>query len=204
MEKEILKLFLTENKLKFSEIEKYLKVRSNKLDYHLKKLLKKGIITKQKEFYQLSEGSENIIPYLSEKNSTLPVILILIGNKNEAFLQKREKRPYKNLLSLPGGRLLQGEEIETAAKRIMKEKHNVDISLKKINSISLEHLVKNKKIINSFILILITATTKNNIKLTEINKNKSKIIPSDYKLIKKESKNNTIIKTIKSTLKQGD
>ena len=38
-EEKILELFLFHNKLKFNEIEKLTKMRSNKLDYHLKKLI---------------------------------------------------------------------------------------------------------------------------------------------------------------------
>lgn len=198
MEKKILNLFLTKNKLKFNEIEKPLKIRSNKLNYHMKKLISKNILEKQKEFYKLTETSEYLIPYISEKNSPLPAILILIGNKQKAFLYERNKRPYKNFLSLPGGRIILGESIPDATKRIMKEKHSIKAKFQKINSISLEHVYKNKKIIHSFILIFVTATTKDKTNLTNITKNKSKIIPSDYKLIKNDSEKETKIKTIKS------
>jgi len=196
MEKEILKLFLIKNKLKFNEIEKLLKTRSNKLDYHLKKLISKKILEKENNFYKLTEASEYIIPYVSEKNSVLPTILIHIGNNKNVFLHKREKRPYKNLLSLPGGRIILGESIKKSVKRIMKEKHNINASLKKINSVSLEHVKKNKKIIHSFLLIFITATSKDKIQLTNLIKNKSKIIPSDYKLIKEHLISSIKIPTI--------
>jgi len=183
MEKNILELFLFNHKLKFSEIEKQLKIRSNKLSYHLKNLVKKGILEKQEETYQLSKTSEHLIPYLSDKKSPLPVLLVHIGNKKQSFLYKRQKRPFKDKLSLPGGRILLNESITQGVKRIMKEKFNINAKLKKINSISLEHVgTKNK--IHSFFLILTTATTKDNITLTNIEKNKAKIISSDYKLLK--------------------
>lgn len=205
MEKEILDLFLFNNKLKFSEIEKKLKARSNKLAYHIKNLIKRKILQKENNFYSLSETSDYLIPYLSEKKAVLPVILIHLGSKNKVFLYKREKRPYKNYLSLPGGRLILGESINQAVKRIMKEKFSINTKLKKINSISLEHVKKpqnssqkvqnfgsrkskdflgNNKIIHSFLLIFITASTKDKIVYMDINKNKAKIISSDYKLIK--------------------
>jgi len=44
MEDKILRLFLFDHKLKFNEIEKVLKIRSNKLAYHLKKLVSKGVL----------------------------------------------------------------------------------------------------------------------------------------------------------------
>src|SRR3989344_2109558 len=119
MQGKILDLFVYNDKLKFNEIEKNLKIRSNKLAYHLKKLLKKKILVKEGNYYILSETSEYLIPYISEKKSILPAILIHIGNKKQAFLYKRNKRPYKDLLSMPGGRFLVGETIQQATKRIM-------------------------------------------------------------------------------------
>ena len=88
IQRKILELFLYNNSLKFSDIEKQIKERSNKIAYHIKLLIKKGIISKNNENYQLSETSEYLIPYLSEKKSTLPVILILIEDetKEKAFL----------------------------------------------------------------------------------------------------------------------
>jgi len=180
----ILELFLYNNKLKFSEIEKQSKIRSNKLSYYLKKLIKEKILEKQGEFYKLSETSETLIPYLSNKKNVLSIILIHLGNNKKAFLYSKQKRPYQNKLSLPGGRILLGENLNNSVKRIMKEKHNINAKLKTIHSVSLEHLRKNKKIIHSYFLIFITASTKDKIRFSDIEKNKSKIISSDYKLIK--------------------
>jgi len=198
MESKILELFLYNNKLKFNEIEKNLNIRSNKLSYHLSKLIKAGILTKKQNSYELSETAEHLIPYLSGKKAVLPVILIHIGDKNRAFLYQREKKPFKGFLSLPGGRLLINESIEEAAKRIMKEKFNTDIIFRKINSVSLEHVKKSGKTMHSFLLILVSAEAKN-IQLTDITKDKKRIIPSDYKLMKRtgsEIKIKTIISNI--------
>ena len=186
MEDKIIKLFAFNNKLKFNEIENLLKIRSNKLAYHLKNLVNKNILIKENNYYSLAENSEYLIPYLSEKNHVLPVVLIHLGNKNQVFLHRRNKRPYKDYLSLPGGRILIGEDIKKAVSRIMIEKFNINVEYKKINSISLEHVKKNNKIIHSFFLIFVSAKTEDNIKLMSIRKNKSKIIKSDYYLINKK------------------
>ncbi len=188
MEKQILKLFTLNHNLKFSEIEKKLSIRSNKLAYHLKLLVKKGIIEKENETYKLTETAENLIPYFSEKTSPLPVILIRIGNNKKCFLAEREKRPFKNSLSLPGGRLLVGEEIKEAVKRIMKNKCNIKAKFKKIISINQEFVKNKEKIKHSFILILVEATTKDKIKLGDVAKNKKRIIKSDYQLITSKDK----------------
>src|SRR3989339_248101 len=160
-----------------------------------KKLENQGILIKEKEFYYLSEFAQKIIPYLSSKQSALPVILIAIKEKEKIFLIKRKKRPFLNKLSLPGGRLLVGEEISDSVKRIMKEKFSINAKFSKINSVSLEHTIKNKKKIHSFLLIFVTATTKDKINYSTLNK--KEMIASDYELIKnnldKEIKINTFL-----------
>lgn len=192
MENKIFSAFLYNKELKFSEIEKFVNERSNKIAYYLDKLVKKSVLVKNKDKYKLSEIAEEMIPYLTDKKSVLPVILISIEKNKKIFLIKRQKRPFKNKLALPGGRILLGEKISEAVKRIMKEKFQINVELKKINSVSLEH-VKNPnsgKTIHSFLLIFVNAKPKNDgLEYLDIEKPeiKKKIISSDYKLIKNDS-----------------
>mgnify|MGYP001604970654 CR=1 FL=1 len=204
IEEKILELFLYNYKLKFNEIEKLTKIRSNKLTYHLKNLQKRLILVKEKKYYKLSEVSEYLIPYITNKNPILPVILIAIIKNKKIFLYKRQKRPYKDRLSLPGGRILLGENISKATSRIMKEKFNINCRLKKINSISLEQ-VKNKfkKTIHTFLLIFVTAKTKDKIDEKDyINQKncKKNIIASDYNLITRDLNKKIKIKNIISRI----
>lgn len=183
IEKRILELFTLNEGLKFSEIEEAIKIRSNKLAYHMKQLLKKDILVKAGENYGLSEASEYLIPYLSGKDSPLAVILIRIGDNKRCFLHKRQKRPFLGKLSLPGGRLRMNESIKEAVVRIMKEKHGINAKLEKINSVNIEMVKKKDKIIHSFLLILVSAKSKDKIEMSDVAKNKKNIIKSDYQLI---------------------
>jgi ADP-ribose pyrophosphatase YjhB (NUDIX family) len=155
-------------------------------------------LEKEGEFYKLSDGALHLIPYLSRKQSMLPVVLIHIGDKNNAFLYKREKRPYKGYLSLPGGRVIMGEKIEDCVKRIIMDKHGFKVDLQKIHSVSIEHVYKNKEIIHSFLLVLVSAKTNDNINLVNIMKNKSKIIKSDYYLLTNNLTKKLEVELIKS------
>lgn len=199
MEQRILNLFLNEESLKFSEIVKKLNTRSNKINYHLKSLVKKGVLEKEDSNYKLSEAAEYLIPYLSEKKSPLPVLLIYIGEKTKVFLHRRKKRPYKDLLSLPGGRMVLGESIDEGVKRIMKEKYSLDAELKQVHSVSLEHIKKGNKIVHSFLLIFVSANS-DNAKLTSLKGNKAEITPSDYFLIKNNLGKKLDINTINSLI----
>ena len=111
MEKSILEAFLYNHRLKFNEIEKLVKERSNKLAYHIKSLIKKGVIEKDGEYYRLSETSETLIPFISAKKPVLAVLLIVLEKDKKVFLYKRDKRPFKEKFSLPGGRMIIGETI---------------------------------------------------------------------------------------------
>ena len=183
IEDKILKLFLYSSRLKFSQIESKLRLRSNKLSYHLTSLVQRDILKKERGVYFLSESIEELIPYLSDKKSVLPVVLIHIGNSKKAFLYKREKRPFFGKLSLPGGRILIGENFTYTGKRIMKDKFNINVKIKKIKGITLEHVKKKGKIFHSFLLVVVEAVSLDKIDLIDIEKNKKNIISSDYKLI---------------------
>ncbi len=187
MEKQILNLFAFHQKLKFHEIEEQLHARSNLLAYHLKNLVKKEVLKKEGDYYSLTDSAEYLIPYLSDKQAAFPVTLVHIGDKKRAFLYKRGKRPYKDKLSLPGGRLLVGESLKEAAKRIMKTKFNIEISNEKMKLVALENVKKNSKVKYTFILFVVSASSRFPIVLTDIEKNKRKIIPSDYKIIKSKA-----------------
>ena len=68
----------------------------------------------------------------------------------------------------------------------MKEKHNINAKLKDIHSISIESIKKQGKVIQTDLIIFVTATTKDKISLINVEKNKSNLIPSDYKLLKQD------------------
>lgn len=201
MEQKILDLFLYNHSLKFNEIEKKIGERSNKLAYHLKNLADRGILTKQGEKYFLSDTAETLIPYLSKNRAVLPVVLVHIGNRSKVFLHIREKRPYKGFYSLPGGRILLGESIEEATKRIMREKVRINVKFRRVNSICLEHVRSKGKILHSFLLIFVSASTKDKITLIDAEKNKKKIIKSDFWLIRNFSNSKIRVEKFNSKIK---
>lgn len=200
VERKILDLFLYNHQLRFRDIEEALKMRSNKIAYHVKNLLLRKILINECGHYSLSDSSEHLIPYLSDKSAVLPVILIHIGDKSNAFLYRRNKRPYKGLLSMPGGRIILGESIQDSVKRIMKNNFNMDSKLVKVNSISLEQVKKSNKLVHSFLLVFVTAKTNCEPELIYFKKNKRKIIPSDYKLLTSDLNKDYKIKTIYSRI----
>jgi len=62
------------------------------------------------------------------KNPT-PTVDAIIQKDSQILLVKRKKEPFKGYLVLPGGFVNEGERVEDAAKREIKEETSLDIEL---------------------------------------------------------------------------
>jgi ADP-ribose pyrophosphatase YjhB (NUDIX family) len=207
---EIFRQFLYADRLKFNEIEKKTKIRSNELAYLLKRMVSDGVLIKNKENYLLTEESEKQIPHFSESSETspLPVVLILCVKQNKLLLIKRNKRPYKDYWSLVGGRIRTSETIKNATLRILKEKTFIDSKFISINAVVHEKYSENGKIKNAFVLFLTKVSPTNEIKEKEDIKwfgktdlKTLKIVPSDLWLI--ENKLNSKIDVKEEILEEN-
>jgi ADP-ribose pyrophosphatase YjhB (NUDIX family) len=211
---EIFKLFLENNKLKFNEIEKHLKIRSNMVSYHLTSMVKEGILIKKGEYYLLTENAEKYIPVFSDifgpDVGPLPVVLVAVMNRkqDEILLIKRNKRPYKDYWSMIGGKLLLHEDLKEAAIRLVVEKTGLKPAFVSLNNMMHERVEGSGVVKHSFILLFTKVfvdkmafkeTIAGGLKWFDVDrldmdksnagksckdKSKDKIIPSDYWLIK--------------------
>jgi ADP-ribose pyrophosphatase YjhB (NUDIX family) len=216
--KAIFKLFLDNTKLKFSEIEKALNIRSNMVSYHLDKMQEQGLIEKIDDFYYLTKNAEKYIPILQqitgEQLGPLPVIIIALVNKDKILLIKRNKRPYKEYWSLIGGKMLLEEDFKQASVRQIKEKSNLDADFLSINSVLHEKVKGDDIIKHSFILFFTQMSTKDTnfkesehgelkwVKIEEIDS--LKVIPSDLWLIKNKLNCKIKVKSADMSENQGE
>ncbi|MGV8141663.1 MAG: NUDIX domain-containing protein [Candidatus Woesearchaeota archaeon] len=197
---EIFKLFLENTKLKFNEIEKHLKIRSNMVSYHLTSMVHDGLLVKKGEYYLLTENAEKYIPMFSEifgyDIGPLPVVLVAVMNKkqNRILLIKRNKRPYKNYWSMIGGKILLHEDFKDASIRKVREKTGLDSQFISVNDILHERVEGSGIVKHSFILLFTKVlvpvskfkeTRAGELKWFNIDRlDPESIIPSDYYLIK--------------------
>lgn len=202
-EKKIFKQFVYAERLSFSELGRKTKIPSNLLAYFLKKLSKKGILSKSIDGkYILADKGEKLIPFYTEHESLTPlvVLLILITDKNKILLSKRKKRPYKELFSILSGRMLLGEDIRQSVERICRQKLGVDCIFQGINAVVHERLIEGE-IKHSFVFFLTRAKlikplenisnlpSEERVEWFSLSKlPKNKMIASDYWLIKNKLK----------------
>ncbi len=194
---EIFRLFLNKHKLKFNEIEKSLKIRSNMVAYHLEQMRKENLIEKNKEYYLLTKDAEKYIPIFSQLRgqelSPLPVILVAVMHNDKILLMKRNKRPYKDYWGMIGGKMHMDESFKEVSIRKVTEKSALETKFISINAV-LHERVHDSSVKHSFILfftkvnsekIRFKETASGKLKWFDIKKlDKEKIIPSDYWLIK--------------------
>jgi ADP-ribose pyrophosphatase YjhB (NUDIX family) len=211
---QIFKLFLENTKLKFNEIEKALKIRSNMVSYHLEKMQEEGLLEKKDEHYYLTKKAERYLPIVQhitgKELSPVPVVLVAVLNKDKILLIKRRIRPYQNYWSALGGKMQMEESFEQASKRVVKEKTNIDAAYEGIASVLYEKVEGEEIIKHSFIHFFTIMTTKESefketdygalkwLKLSELDN--EKIIPSDIWLIKNKLKSK--IEVISAEMKE--
>jgi len=193
---EIFKLFLEHEKLKFNEIEKALKIRSNMVCYHIEKMQKERLLEKKGMHYYLTKEAEEFLPIIphiiGEEMSPLPVVLVAIVKGNQILLIKRKKRPYKNYWSLIGGKMLMEEGLKETSKRLVLEKTGLKCNFESNNAI-LHEKVKGEEIIKHSFILFFTKVKAINSELKESEHGKlkwfsldklEKVIHSDLWLIK--------------------
>ncbi len=194
----IFELFINKRRLRFSEIEKALGIKSNTLAYHLEGMVKEGIMTKDEDDYVLTVQGEGMMPFFAHATKkevgVLPVVLAAIVNNDQILMLKRKKRPYQGYWALPGGKLHLPESIPECALREVKEETGLDCEFSHIASIIHERVKENNTYKHAFILFLTVLNPKST-QLKESDEGKlewfplknlqpERIIPSDYHMIK--------------------
>jgi ADP-ribose pyrophosphatase YjhB (NUDIX family) len=196
----IFELFSKNFSLKFNEIERLSGIRSNKLSYHLKKLMDIGLLTKNGDSYILTSkgetAAERISHFTGKEVGHMVVVIVALKNDDKLLLVKREKRPFKEYWGMIGGKTKFDESIPDAVKREVEEEVGIKINPNsvKVRSVMLERTKTNQGISHGNILILTEAkpSNKNNpisnsqnikwFKMKDLEKNK--IILSDLWMIK--------------------
>ncbi len=125
---QIMRQLFTHDTLRFSEIN-IDDVPSDQFSYHLRQLIKNGLIEKLEDSrYRLSVMGKSRAILLDTRSSKyidqgFVACRVVLSRDHEGkkqyLVQKRTKVPYRGYVSEPGGKILFGEDVVTAAKRNM-------------------------------------------------------------------------------------
>ena len=66
---------------------------------------------------------------MNEQRNPIPTVDTIIQKYSQILVIRRKKEPFKGLFSIPGGFVNEGERVEDAAKREVKEETSLDIEL---------------------------------------------------------------------------
>ncbi|MBT3578149.1 NUDIX hydrolase [archaeon] len=203
----IFEIFIKNKKMKFTEIEKMLDIRSNLLNYHLKIMIEEGLLGKEEEMYCLTKEGEKIIPFYAhltnKEKGSLVICAVAIRRRGEICLLKRNKRPYQGYWGMIGGKVRLEESIEETAVREALEETGLTCKFKKVASVLHERVKDSGTVKHSFIIFLceveaetddLVETEEGEVKWFPINTLPENIIPSDRLMIEK------LLKTRKSNI----
>ena len=114
-------------RLRFSELRPA-RVESNLFVYHLKQLIKDGLIEKQDRYYTMTPQGmayTDRISYKTMKERKQPKIITMLDITNdcgETVLYRRQHQPYIGMVGYPSGKVHMEDRIADAAQREVREK----------------------------------------------------------------------------------
>lgn len=114
-------------------------VEGNHFMYHLKCLLKEGLVHKVPNgHYQLSPAGKSYVDRLSLKSLTprvqprLVTLMAIQNQEGQWLMYRRRRQPLINMIGLPYGKLHLGETVQEAAERELEEKTGLRAELSHI------------------------------------------------------------------------
>lgn len=128
IQKQLLKKLMYNTKLKYNELWDK-SIPSSYSNYHLKELIKQGIVEKEGGYYKLSAKGFEYISSIdgqeikAHKKPLVCAFILCINYKNEKILlHKRKKQPYLGVWCMPGGKndFLENNR-ETSKKELFEE-----------------------------------------------------------------------------------
>lgn len=138
-------------------------IESNHYVYHLKSLIREGLVKKSGNLYQLTAEGKQLVDKLSLQDfreRIQPKIVTMIACKNnrgEYLLYCRNRQPFLGTVGFPYGKIHLGEKIQEAAERELKEKTGLSAKLKHRGDVYLT-VYENSDLINQVLCHVFSGT----------------------------------------------
>lgn len=118
----------------FAQLQKDTELTSDHFNFHIKKLLERGYVTKHDDQYSLTPQGKEYANRLDtdeneiERQPKVSVVLVVerqYNGRREFLCQQRLKQPYYGFWGRLGGKVRWGESFEEAAERELLEETNL-------------------------------------------------------------------------------
>lgn len=135
IQRAILKKLQFSPKLRYLELKPDSKIENNQFDFHLKRLLTLGYISKEGTLYDLTvQGKQFITGFDTHKgteekpalNAAWIICIRTQDNEREFLVYTRKKQPFFGCQGFLTGKVKQGETVVEAAIRELHEEANLD------------------------------------------------------------------------------
>jgi len=130
IKKSILQRLIFNPKLSFSQLWDR-SVESNKFTYHLKTMLKNGLIIKKRDKYSLTKKGIDFVTYVDSikvevTKQPLVVVFCLVRKGSKILVHRRLKEPFYGYCGTPGGKVSFGDTIIEAARKELREETDLE------------------------------------------------------------------------------
>ncbi|HSX02471.1 MAG TPA: hypothetical protein VLI05_04125 [Candidatus Saccharimonadia bacterium] len=143
IQREILRVLSQAAGLRFSELKPD-GLSNNIFMYHLKQLMRQGLVVKAEDIYQLSDEGLRYVDQVTRTNldhrpsPKLTSLLVIENDLGEHVLWRRYAQPFINRLALPAGRIFFGEEPEYGAGFELVEHIGLQVPLQRRGLVSVQ------------------------------------------------------------------
>ena len=151
---EILKKLLFSEGLKFSELKPFEDIETNKLSFHIEKLIQLGHVIKDGIIYKLTESGKEFANRMDTDNAQMKkqgkigIIMCCMktdGDEPEFLIYTRKKHPFFGSQGFSSGKVWYGELTWETAMRELKEETNLDAAETPSLFMIEHHLVMDQK-----------------------------------------------------------
>jgi hypothetical protein len=135
LQQHILQQLIMNPRLRYAAIKPH-EVEGNLFMYHLKQLIKEGLVEKDADgWYQLTTAGKLYSDRLSLKSLTprlqarIVTLMAVEDGQGHWLFYRRKRQPLFNLVGFPYGKIHLGESVQQAAQRELKEKTGLEAEL---------------------------------------------------------------------------